>query len=593
MALMQSNNINLLWAQLVIESLARAGVQHIFVAPGSRSTPLTLAAHHHPNIQLQRHFDERGLGFMALGCAKAAQQAVAIITTSGTAVANLHPAVIEAGLTQVPLIVLSADRPAELIDCGANQAIEQLGLFSPAIKLALALPTADANIDANFVASRCSHLLAQQQAQPQPVHINCPYREPFYPNEAEASTEHLANTHTEIAHWFEHSLVHQSFHAAALSSQPMPDWAQLQQSKGVIIVGQLNGDNEQVNAIADWAQQLNWPLLLDIQSSGKGHIHSLHYYDACLQQNAFAEQLNQAEVVFQFGARLVSKRLSQWLKSHQGHYHQVHLLQPGATSVSKTSLDPWHRNATHHIGELSDWLNHHPVKQPHCHSDWLDALRHADNLMLQMVTDFVDKVSHTTAISELSVCHSLGRLMPPLSQLFLGNSLPVRLVDMFGTANSRQPQVFTNRGASGIDGLLATSVGVQQASQRPLTLLLGDTSLLHDLNSLALLQNREQALVVIVLNNDGGGIFNLLPVPEVDNLRQDLYQMPHGLDFASAAQMFSINYMQPLSQQEFELDYQAAMMNPQACIIEVKVEPGQSSQHIQQLAQCARDLALR
>ncbi|RJG49428.1 2-succinyl-5-enolpyruvyl-6-hydroxy-3-cyclohexene-1-carboxylic-acid synthase [Motilimonas pumila] len=592
MALMQSNNINLVWAQLIIESVVRAGVNHIFVAPGSRSTPLALAAHHHPAVSLLRHFDERGLGFMALGCAKASQQAVAIITTSGTAVANLHPAVIEAELTQVPLIILTADRPVELLQCGANQAIEQVGIFSPAVKLDLALPTADKAIDAHFVLSRCAHLLAKQQAQPQPVHINCPFREPFYPANFEAEPTLDFNLEHALSNWLEQDNVHQSFGKRSTHSEAMLGWDKLQQGKGLIIVGQLDAGNEQVNAIADWAQQLNWPLLLDIQSSGKGHIHSLHYYDACLQQTAFAEQLNQAEVVIQFGARLVSKRLSQWLNHYQGQYHQVHILAPHATDVSQRALDPWHRSAVHHIAYLSEWLNAHAVSVIHPHSDWLARLRHADNQMLQMVTDFVDQSSHACAISELSVCHSLSRLVPAMSKLFIGNSLPVRLMDMFGTANSRQPQVFTNRGASGIDGLLATSVGIHQGSHMPLTLLIGDTSLLHDLNSLALLKDLTQALVVIILNNDGGAIFNLLPVPETDNIQQDLYQLPHGLDFASVAKMFAINYMRPQNQQEFELDYQAALMSHQACIIEINVPPTQSSEHIQQLAQRARDLTL-
>ena len=174
-----SADMNLLWGQLILEELARLGVKHVCMAPGSRSTPLTLAAASQTQLTRHIHFDERGLGFMALGLAKASNAPVAIITTSGTAVANLYPAIVEAWLTHVPLIILSGDRPPELIDCGANQAIIQPAIFAQYAKQ-VNLPTPDLGYPANALLSTIDHAVANQH---QPVHINCMYREPLYPTE--------------------------------------------------------------------------------------------------------------------------------------------------------------------------------------------------------------------------------------------------------------------------------------------------------------------------------------------------------------------------------------------------------------------------
>ena len=567
-----ASNISLLWAQLIIESLYRAGIQHVFMAPGSRSTPLTLAAHQHHGITLHTHFDERGLGFCALGAAKAQQQPMAIITTSGTAVANLYPAVIEAKLSAVPLIILSADRPTELLQCSANQAIDQVSIFASHTLTNVNLATASSSINANYLLAQVGQALFLQQQQPGPIHINCPFREPFYEKEYTQDLRHyLASIHA----WLCSELPYinkPTFHQGV---SQLHDWPNLQGKKGVIVVGQL-ASTEHAYEVASFAQALGWPLLMDIQSSGKGHPWSLHYYDQLLHHSEFAAALGQAEVIIQFGSRLVSKRLQQFLQASTADFIGVQS-QPDL-------MDPNYKMGHYCYGDLLAWLAAHPVEQ---HTPWATHLYQADDHISQLLS------AQSQALSEFSVAHSLSRLVPDNSALFIGNSLPIRLMDMFSEANSKQQQIFTNRGASGIDGLLASAIGVSKIHHhRPVTLLLGDTSLLHDLNSMALLKQLQNPFVIIVLNNDGGSIFNLLPLPDDEQTVRDCYQLPHGLNFAHAAAMFGIHYLQPTQQQEFELDYAAALIEPGATLIEINVPAKQSSEMISAIAAQVKRLHL-
>lgn len=572
MKLTPASNISLLWGQLIIESLVRNGVEHVFIAPGSRSTPLTLAAHAHPNVVLHTHFDERGLGFFALGAAKALAAPVAVITTSGTAVANLYPAVIEAKLTQVPLIILSADRPEELQQCGANQAIDQVGIFANHTVWDVNLATASTQIPANYLLTQVEQGLFIQQQQAGPIQINCKFREPFY---AKQQSQDLSHYLASINPWLISGAPYLQKTTGSSSITPLSDWAELQQQRGIIVVGRLT-QIEQAQDLAAFAQSLGWPLLMDIQSSGKGHPWALNYYDQLLHHPEFVGQLNQAELVLQFGDRLVSKRLLHFLSQTRARLIQV---QPHLDATS-----PNHIMGQYCCAEIEPWLLAHPVNQ---HQPWGAALYQADQAMAQLIGQ------QGYELTEFSVAHSLTRLAPDNSALFIGNSLPVRLMDMFAEPNSKQQRIFTNRGASGIDGLLASAVGVATIlDHRPTTLLIGDTSLLHDLNSLALSSQLQSALVVIALNNDGGSIFNLLPLPDDEAVAEQCYQLPHGLNFADAAKMFGLQYVKPCSQQEFELDYAAALIEPGITLIEICVPAKQSSEMIQHLATQVQQLEL-
>ncbi|ENY72596.1 2-succinyl-5-enolpyruvyl-6-hydroxy-3-cyclohexene-1-carboxylate synthase [Aeromonas diversa CDC 2478-85] len=551
---------NHVWAALLLEELYRLGVRDVALAPGSRSTPLTMAAATHPGLRTHLHFDERGLGFFALGLAKGSARPVAVITTSGTAVANLWPAVAEAQLTGAPLVILSADRPVELIDNGANQAIDQQGIFARYPVYQLNLPSPCATITPAFVLSAVDQAIATQRRTPGVVHLNCMYPEPLYPDGAERDYgSYLAP----LGEWLSSETPWSPWQQSASRTDTQPDWDRFAGKRGVVIAGRIE-DPAEASAVAALAKRLGWPLIADLQSQLRFHPQSLLHTDLALHDPHFRAELGRAQVLLQFGARLISKRLGHFVRDHA--WQDYWLIDP-----KPARLDPDYRVRRRLHGTPSDFVASHPLAAPCPRWDTLDApLTRAATLIEEACAHF----------SELGVCHQINRLIE--GQLFVGNSMPARLMDMLGTPGRGPQRVMTNRGASGIDGLIATACGFAESVDGPTTLLIGDLSALHDLNSLALLTKRTAPLVVILLNNDGGSIFNMLPVPTEAGLRDTYYRLPHGLDFAHAAAMFGLTYRAPDSLAGFEQEYRAALQAG-VTIIEIKVPSDQVSEDLKAL----------
>nr|WP_256353380.1 2-succinyl-5-enolpyruvyl-6-hydroxy-3-cyclohexene-1-carboxylic-acid synthase [Aeromonas sp. sif2416] len=559
---------NHVWSSLLLEELYRLGVRDLALASGSRSAPLTMAAAAHPGFRRHLHFDERGLGFMALGLAKGSNRPVAVIMTSGTAVANLWPAVAEAQLTGVPLIILSADRPPELIDNGANQAIQQQGIFGHYPVYQLNLPSPTPSIPAAFVLSSVDQALAQQARTPGPVHFNCMYPEPLYPgDEYQEFADYLAP----LGDWLHSDKPWSPWQQAEQACPRQPDWAALQGKRGVIVAGRIQ-DPAEALAVAGLAERLGWPLLADLQSQIRFDSRNLIHMDLALNDHDFTAELARAEVLLQFGARLISKRLGQFIKQHPWQDYWLVDSQPAR-------LDPDYRLRRRLVCEPSAFTAAHPVndQQP-----W-HRLAERQQSATQQIRAACDR------FSELGVCHRLGSLIQ--GQLFVGNSMPARLMDMLGETGKGPSRVMTNRGASGIDGLIASAYGfaqsIEQGSDEPTTLLLGDLSALHDLNSLALLGKSSRPLVVILLNNDGGSIFRMLPVPTGDRLLETYYCLPHGLSFAHAAAMFGLAYHAPTTLAEFEQAYTTALEKG-VTLIEIKVPSAEVAEDLKALGAAIR-----
>ncbi len=254
---MSVSAFNRRWAAVILEALTRHGVRHVCIAPGSRSTPLTLAAAENPAFIHHTHFDERGLGHLALGLAKVSQQPVAVIVTSGTAVANLYPALIEAGLTGEKLILLTADRPPELIDCGANQAIRQAGMFASHPSQTLSLPRPTQDIPARWLVSTIDNALAMLHAGA--LHINCPFAEPLYGDMNDTGLvwqQRLGDWWQDEKPWLRE--------ARRLASDKQRDWFFWRQKRGVVVAGRMSA--EEGKKVAQWAQTLGWPLIGDVLS---------------------------------------------------------------------------------------------------------------------------------------------------------------------------------------------------------------------------------------------------------------------------------------------------------------------------------------
>ncbi|MEZ8988901.1 2-succinyl-5-enolpyruvyl-6-hydroxy-3-cyclohexene-1-carboxylic-acid synthase [Vibrio breoganii] len=547
--------VNRVWSAVLLEEATRFGAKHVCIAPGSRSTPLALESIQQDNLTLHTHFDERGLGYFALGLAKATQTPVVVIVTSGTAVANLLPAVVEANLTGEKLIIMTADRPIELVGVGANQAIVQQGLFSTHAVSALNLPSPSASVNVRWLLSQFDEALYTQREKGGPVHINCPFPEPLYVEDCPS----LSQIEDLPVNWLNSRETFVQKEPSARSNAFVEFLDAHKDHKGLIIVGRL--PYEQSLKVKQLAQQLGWPLLCDPQS---GISSEWQGYDVWLHNDTAKAQLAQCDLVIQFGARLVSKRLLAFLKQRvlEPDFTAYALLSDEAGSLNPDYLPMQRFSAQWHMDK--------PLSSQS--QNWADELTSYS----EQVASQARKLCRSD-ITELEIAHRLSEITDGY-QLFLGNSLGVRLVDM--VSQNLNVEAYSNRGASGIDGIIATSAGVVAGSSKPTLTFIGDTSLLHDLNSLSLIADK--GCIVLALNNDGGAIFDMLPVDE--NHKQRLYQMPHGYQFKHAAHQFGMLFEQPKTWHELEqvvADFDAS--GSRSVLIEVITPPNEASNHIKAL----------
>jgi len=549
---MSVSAFNRRWAAVILEALTRHGVQHVCIAPGSRSTPLTLAAAEHSALIHHTHFDERGLGHLALGLAKVSKQPVAVIVTSGTAVANLYPALIEAGLTGEKLILLTADRPPELIDCGANQAIRQPGMFASHPSHTLSLPRPSEDIPARWLVSSIDNAMGQLHAGG--VHINCPFSEPLYGDMDDtglAWQQSLGNWWQSDKPWLREAL--------HLESEKQRDWFFWRQKRGAIVAGRMSAAAGK--KVAEWANTLGWPLISDVLSQTG---QPLPCADLWLGNPRAVAELEQAQIVVQFGSSLTGKRLLQWQAVCEPDEYWLVDNLPGR-------LDPAQHRGRRLVCDIERWLELHPAEKRQA---WCVEIPRLSRQAWQMA------VAQRDTFGEAQLAHRISDYLPEQGQLFVGNSLVVRLIDALGQLPAGYP-VYSNRGASGIDGLISTAAGVQRASAKATLAIVGDLSALYDLNALALLRQVSAPFVLIVVNNNGGQIFSLLPTPEA--VRERFYAMPQDVHFDHAAQMFGLRYARPESWAQLDEVMSHAWRQPAATIIELVVNDTDGAQMLQHL----------
>ncbi|TGD05437.1 2-succinyl-5-enolpyruvyl-6-hydroxy-3-cyclohexene-1-carboxylic-acid synthase [Salmonella enterica] len=549
---MSVSAFNRRWAAVILEALTRHGVRHVCIAPGSRSTPLTLAAAENPAFIHHTHFDERGLGHLALGLAKVSQQPVAVIVTSGTAVANLYPALIEAGLTGEKLILLTADRPPELIDCGANQAIRQAGMFASHPSQTLSLPRPTQDIPARWLVSTIDNALAMLHAGA--LHINCPFAEPLYGDMNDTGLvwqQRLGDWWQDEKPWLRE--------ARRLESDKQRDWFFWRQKRGVVVAGRMSA--EEGKKVTQWAQTLGWPLIGDVLSQTG---QPLPCADLWLGNAKAVTELQQAQIVVQLGSSLTGKRLLQWQATCEPEEYWV-------IDNIEGRLDPAHHRGRRLVAKIADWLELHPAEK---RKPWCVEIPRLAELAWQRV------VAQRDTFGEAQLAHRIRDYLPEQGQLFVGNSLVVRLIDALSQLPAGYP-VYSNRGASGIDGLLSTAAGVQRASAKSTLAIVGDLSALYDLNALALLRQVSAPFVLIVVNNNGGQIFSLLPTPQ--SKREGLDLMPLIDEFDKAGAVFGLRSQRPGSWEELESALAGAWRTPAATVIELVVNDTDGAQTLQQL----------
>ena len=561
-----TSRANRLWAGLIVEELVRNGVDLFCVAPGSRSTPLVAALAENPKARSLVHFDERGTAFAALGHARATGRPAAWITTSGTAVANGLPAIVEASVDGVPMVLLTADRPPELRQTGANQTVDQPDIFGDFVRWRFDLPAPDLAIDPAMVLTTVDQAAYRARRSPRgPVHLNLMFREPFLPDTDEAWNENESI----LTSWRESGVPYTRYAAVepGVNREEIHNLRDMLQpvKRGLVVAGRL-ASRKQGEAAARLAEALGWPLLPDIGSQARLGADSgtiVPYYDALLSDVAFADE-HGPEAVIQIGGRALSKRLEGFIAhSHPNPYVVVR--------DNPFRLDPGHR-VTHSVEadivsfceDLAEAAEEHPFAGD---SSWMESWREASEGTRRRLEALL---SEDVDLSEPLVARMVSRHVPRDHGLVVASSMPVRDLDTFAASDGPSVPVAANRGASGIDGTVATAAGFARGLGRPVTLLIGDLALLHDLNSLALL--RETPVVVVVLNNDGGGIFNFLPVSNRKAFFEPYFGTPQGIGFEAAAGMFGIGYEQPRTAEAFLEAYSAACSGGESFIIEVRTD---------------------
>ena len=581
-------NVNRLWADLIVEELVRSGVDFFCLSPGSRSAPLTTAVAAHPKARHVMHFDERGTAFFALGYARATRRPAVWITTSGTALANGFPAIVEASTDGVPMLLLTADRPPELRHTGANQTIDQVKLFGDYVRWFFDLPNPTTAIDPAMVLTTVDQALYRATRAPQgPVHLNCMFREPLAPTpDGQDYRDYTAG----LASWMGDEQPYTRYAEAQRAADPAAIdrlWEMLRGvERGLLVAGKVDTP-AQGEAVLRLADRLGWPLLPDVGSQirlGKGAVSGqlIGYFDQILGSEAF-QKAHAPEAVLHVGGRPTSKRLLQYLARCRPQPYVV-------VNDKPFRIDPNHQ-ATHRLesdaaafcNALADAIDSHPGNP----SSWLTAWRAASSKAEEVLDAFFDEAD---ALNEPLVARLISTAIPDGHGLVLASSMPVRDVDLFAALDGPTARVAANRGASGIDGTVATAAGFSEGLNAPATLLIGDLALLHDLNSLALLHDRP--VVVVVLNNDGGGIFHFLPIAEHEEVFEPYFGTPHGLTFEAAAALFGLDYHHPTTPQDFLNAYRAACSRKTGTVIEVTTERrANHALHQQILARVAKAIS--
>ncbi|MBI2171966.1 MAG: 2-succinyl-5-enolpyruvyl-6-hydroxy-3-cyclohexene-1-carboxylic-acid synthase [Chloroflexi bacterium] len=562
-------NRNYSFAGAFVDELARCGLRHVCICPGSRSSPLALSFGRHPAITQWMHLDERSAAFFALGMTRLLREPVAIVCSSGTAAANLHPAVAEAHNDCVPLLVLTADRPPEAVGWGALQTMEQDGMYGRHAKWAVTLPPPEATAPLlAYVRSVAGRAWATARAAPAgPVHVNLPFREPLepvpVPGDFTSEGFGLARQGRAGGSPFLSAPPVQRRLAPGLVERLTLELAS--KERGLIVCGPQE-DGAFPEAVSALARRLGYPMLADVLSQVRCGPHDramvVDGYDAFLRDNGVVASLA-PEVVLRFGAAPVSKPLTQYLERHPSARHVLVDDGSGWRDPSFLTAEVIQADAAPLCCDLAAALPSARVESP-----WLRRWLSLNGT----AKDAIARHMKTSAeMFEGRVFAELASLLPHDAILFAGNSMPVRDVDSFFPTMSKKVRFLANRGVSGIDGVVSTALGAAAASGRRIVLVIGDISFYHDMNGLLAAKAHKLNATIIVINNDGGGIFSFLPQAAYTDVFETYFGTPHGLTFKAAAELYGLGYTRVEDWRSYRSAVSHSLTDKGVAIIEVPV----------------------
>ncbi len=476
---------------------------------------------------------------------------MAITCTSGTASANLAPAVIEAQQARVPLIVLTADRPPELRDLGAGQTIDQLKLYGDAAKWFVEVGVYEASPERlRFIRLlACRAYWTALEGRPGPVHLNFPLREPLV-LERPLAAEEGGRPHG--LPWVSHADAAPTAPPTSLELEP----------RGVLVAGRDERERGLGHAAARFAERAGYPLLADPLSGARHGPAAIARYDLLLRDERFTAAQT-PQLVIRVGDLPTSKPLRAWLQSLEG-VPQIALDPEAAWQDPASTLSAVHRS------DPAATLNESAPAAP-IEPDWLAVWRHADDALSEAIADTL-----AGGLSEPLVAERLSAWLPAEATLFVASSMPIRDVELFSGLSEMAPRVLSNRGANGIDGTVSSAFGVAAAGHDPVVLLIGDVALLHDIGGLLAGRRLGLQITIVLLNNDGGGIFHFLPVAGQADAFEEHVATPHGVEFARVAAVYECDYACPRGEAELHAAIDASLGAERTAIIEVRTDRKQN-----------------
>ena len=543
-----------------VDEMNENGIQHVVISPGSRSTPLALAFSEHEAIKEWIVIDERSAAFFALGLAKQTKAAVALVCTSGTAAANYYPAIVEAHYSRVPLVVMTADRPHELRDVGAPQAIDQFHLYGNYVKWfqEMALPEVE-NGMLRYVRQKAARAVYMAcEGNPGPVHLNFPFREPLaldFSLEGIWEYDGVAEQATHLPLDGKKQLTEEQLEAFVSRLKGMRN--------GLIVCGPQADDEQFPEQIVALAEKWQLPVLADplsgLRSGSHRKTNIIETYDALLKDKGIRDRMK-PDFIIRFGAMPVSKAYLFFMKENE---------------TTPQFIVENHSGYREPTGNVTEFIFADPAafckrllafRQPAFSEDWL----HDWQAMNEVARNHF-LFGREEKITEGEAIRGLREVIPEGSTLYVGNSMAVRDVDTFFLSDEKEISILANRGANGIDGMVSSGVGAAAAGKR-VTLVLGDLSFFHDMNGLHAAKHYGLDITILLINNNGGGIFSFLSQAENPKHFEALFGTPLHLDFAKAAELYEANYFAPETEEKLKEVLQVSYEKKGLSIVEVKTD---------------------